>query len=158
MGSKYLSAKICSRMVGSHKWYPTDLNAFAKRRGQSIGCPRPGTRRGAQRVEKLRHASQKCKHFFEGMQAAARTSSGQSPHRSPRPDGQGSLRSLAPSPPKQTRFAGLCLGSRFAHLRPGERVFRRTRRRKTRFDPLPPSADGGTLRGSCSINRRNILY
>ena len=26
-----------------------------------------------QRVEKLRHASQKCKHFFEGMQAAART-------------------------------------------------------------------------------------
>ena len=26
-----------------------------------------------QPVEKLRHASQKCKHFFEGMQAAART-------------------------------------------------------------------------------------
>ena len=29
--------------------------------------------RDFQRVGKLRHASQKCKHFFEGMQAAART-------------------------------------------------------------------------------------
>ena len=55
--------------------------------------------------------------------------------------------------------AGRCAHSlSLAHLRPGECVFRRTRRRKTRFDPLPPSADGGTLRGSCSINRRNILY
>ena len=41
--------------------------------------------------------------------------------------------------------------------------FRRTRRRKTRFHGescFPPSADGGTLRGSCSMvsNRRNILY
>ena len=55
--------------------------------------------------------------------------------------------------------AGLCAHSlSLAHLRPGKCVFRRTRRRKTRFDPLPPSADGGTLRGSCSINRRNILY
>ena len=29
--------------------------------------------RGAERVEKLDTLSQKCKHFFEGMQAAART-------------------------------------------------------------------------------------
>ena len=61
----------------------------------------------------VRHASQKCKHFFEGMQAAAR------------------------------------MARRATHLRPEQSVFRRTRRRKTRFDPLPPSADGGTLRGSC---------
>ncbi|OUP63684.1 hypothetical protein B5F12_07490 [Pseudoflavonifractor sp. An176] len=27
---------------------------------------------GFERVEKVRHASQKCKHFFEGMQPAAR--------------------------------------------------------------------------------------
>ena len=47
----------------------------------------------------------------EGMQAAARTSSGQSAYRSPRPNGQGSLHSLAPPLPKQTRFAGLRLGS-----------------------------------------------
>ena len=152
MGSKYLFAKICSRMVGSHKWYPTDLNAFAKRRGQSIGCPRPGTRRGAQRVEKLRHASQKCKHFFEGMQAAARTSSGQSPHRSPRPDGQGSLRSLAPSLPNKPASLGFVwvpgshtcgLGSVFFDVHAAGKhdltLFRRLR-------------DGGTLRGSCSIN------
>lgn len=60
----------------------------------------------AQRVEPVRHASQKCRHFFEGMQAAARTSSGQSPHRSPRPDGQGSLRSLAPSLPNKPASLG----------------------------------------------------
>ena len=52
--------------------------------------------------------------------------------------------------------AGLCAHSlSLAHLRPGKCVFRRTRRRKTRFDPLPPSADGGTLRGSCGTKRRN---
>ena len=49
-------------------------------------------------------------------------------------------------------------GAQCARLRAERYFLRRTRRRKTRFDPLPPSADGGTLRGSCSINRRNILY
>ena len=111
-----------------------------------------------QRVEKLRHASQKCKHFFEGMQATARTSSGQSPHRSPRPDGQGSLRSLAPSLPNKPASLGFVwvpgshtcgLGSVFSDVHAAGKhdltLFRRLR-------------DGGTLRGSCSINRRNILY
>ena len=47
--------------------------------GLSLGGLGNGTKGGLhissppQRVEKLRHASQKCKHFFEGMQAAART-------------------------------------------------------------------------------------
>ena len=34
------------------------------------GCSPPRT--ASERVEKVRHASQKCKHFFEGMQPAAR--------------------------------------------------------------------------------------
>ena len=80
--------------------------------GLSLGGLGNGTKGGLhisgppQRVEKLRHASQKCKHFFEGMQATARTSSGQSPHRSPRPDGQGSLRSLVPSLPNKPASLG----------------------------------------------------
>ena len=35
---------------------------------------------------------------------------------------------------------------------------RRMSSKKTDLDFVLPSADGGTLRGSCSINRRNILY
>ena len=47
-----------------------------KKRGISTGHKTPAVPNGTagvQRVEKLRHASQKCRHFFEGMQAAART-------------------------------------------------------------------------------------
>ena len=45
------------------------------------------------------------------------------------------------------------MARRATHLRPEKCFFRRTRRRKKRFDSLPPSADGGTLRGVPSQNR-----
>ena len=71
-------------------------------------------RRAHRRVEKLRHASQKCRHFFEGTQPTA--SHAQSAHAC-------GLRGVF----SDVHAAG-----------------------KHYFDSLPPSADGGTLRGSCA--------
>ena len=86
--------------------------------------------------------------FSKRCRPLHRTSSGQSPHRSSRPDGQASLRSLAPPLPNKPASLGfvwvpsshVCgLSSVFseAHV-PG----------KNRSNLIPSSADDGTLRGS----------
>ena len=76
--------------------------------------------------------------FSKRCSLLRRTSSGQSPHRSSRPDGQASLRFLAPSSPKQTRFAGLCLGPRLARLQAEKCFFRGTcpRKKQIRLDSV----------------------
>ena len=54
--------------------------------------------------------------------------------------------------------AARCMHSlTLAHLRPEKCVFRRTCRRNTRLDSLPPPAGGGTLRGFCGKHRRYAL-
>ena len=87
--------------------------------------------------------------FSREMQAAASTSSGQSPYRSPWPCGQGSLHSLAPPLPNKPASLGFVWvpGSHTCGL---SGVFSDVHAAgKHDLDSLPPSADGGTLRGAC---------
>ena len=113
--------------------------------GQNEGGLRSG-RLSTKSTGSLKNASI----FSKRCSPLRRTSSGQSPHRSSRPDGQASLRFLAPSSPKQTRFAGLCLGPRLARLRAEQSFSEAHVPGKNRLNLIPSSADDGTLRGSCT--------
>ena len=127
--------------------------AFSRRLPHSAAGRRnaPGRMsRGVEADDYVYSLSQKCTHFFEEMQSAASHIVGAKsaplipacrPGIAPLP---------CPSSPKQTRFAGLCLGPHLARLQAEQCFFRRTcRRKKQPLHLIPSSADDGTLRGSC---------
>ena len=87
-----------------------------------------------------------------------RTSSGQSPHRSSWPDGQASLRFLAPPLPNKPASLGFVWGPD-AHACGLRSVFSEAHvPGKNRFNLIPSSADDGTLRGSCRKSSAYVLF
>ena len=87
-----------------------------------------------------------------------RTSSGQSPHRSPRPDGQASLCSLAPPLPNKPASLGFVWVPISHACRPRSVFSEAHVPGKNKFNLIPSSADDGTLRGSCTKFGAFLLF
>ena len=87
-----------------------------------------------------------------------RTSSGQSPHRSPRPDGQASLCSLAPPLPNKPASLGFVWVPSSHACRPRSVFSEAHVPGKNKLNLIPSSADDGTLRGSCTKFGAFLLF
>ena len=96
--------------------------------------------------------------FSKRCRPLRRTSSGQSPHRSSWPDGQASLRFLAPPLPNKPASLGFVWGPD-SHACRLSRVFSEAHvPGKNRLNLIPSSADDGTLRGSCTKSEVFLLF
>ena len=94
----------------------------------------------------------------KGCSLLRRTSSGQSPHRSSWPDGQASLRFLAPPLPNKPASLGFVWGPD-SHACSLRSVFPEAHvPGKNRLDLIPSSADDGTLRGSFTKPEAFLLF
>ena len=105
--------------------------------------------RSCEAVDKVDSLSQKCKHFFKGVQAAARIiwPKGQMPHSRPE---QSFFRGR--SVKKMCRWHIFCVGR--ATMLPGSGPSPR----KKQIDLILSSADDGTLRGSCTKSEAVPLF
>ena len=96
--------------------------------------------------------------FSKRCRPLHRTSSGQSPHRSSRPDGQASLRSLAPPLPNKPASLGFVWVPSSHACRPRSVFSEAHVPGKNKFNLIPSSADDGTLRGSCTKFGAFLLF
>ena len=133
---------------------PSSSPAETERTSHATEVFRQAVRLSTKSTASLKNASI----FSKGCRPLHRTSSGQSPHRSSRPDGQASLCSLAPPLPNKPASLGFVWVSS-SHVCGLSRVFSDAHvAGKNKFDLIPSSSDDGTLRGSCTRFQAFLLF